>query len=164
MDFWEELKKIRDEDEMLFEMAYSKKQILNKLFNSFENVVSHLMLIYLFRDNEEKSHWEDEVHSFINRTYRCKSNNNFLSIKDIESVLLGWVDCFDQQVFTYIDEIKTKEEIDEVPEFDIAKLKSFLIDYFKWLSIELSSNGQVAREEVRNKIDDLINIDEQENK
>lgn len=160
MDIWEELKKIKDEDEMLFEMAYSKKRILDNLFHNFENVIRHLMLIYLFRKSENKIHWENEVHSFISRTYRCKSNNNFLSVKDIESILLGWVDCFEQQVFTYVDEIKTKEGIEDVPEFDIEKLKTLLIDYFKWLSIELSSKGQVAREEVRDKIDNLLLLDE----
>ena len=164
MDIWEELKKIKEEDEMLFEMAYNKKQILDRFLHNFENVISHLMLVYLFRDNKEKNHWEDEVHSFINRTYRCKSNNKFLSIKDIESVLLGWTDCFDQQVSTYIDEIKAKEEIDEVPEFSIEKLTAFLTNYFKWLSKELSTKGQVSREEVKNKIDELIKVDEQEEK
>lgn len=49
----------------LFEMAYQRKQIVDKTRDKATQIASHISKIALYPEHSARKHWENEVHSWI---------------------------------------------------------------------------------------------------
>ena len=85
---------IKESMELKLEMAYSLETICRKVDDKCEIVNEHLILCFIFRDNNYLDHWKSEVYSNLKRVYKLKSTNKYPTQKQLQDNCFGWLDSF----------------------------------------------------------------------
>lgn len=111
----------------IFASADKKDNIKDKLKEKSDDLVYHLVKVFLFPNCEVKPHWCQEI--WGDTIESCI----ITAIKDYPDI----VPLFDQHTGLTICETTVRK-------------------YFEWLSQELSKIGRVASSDVYKKIDELI--------
>ena len=138
-------------------MADKLTVIKQDLRSCSKNLRVHLILIYLFRDDINVNHWLNEVFGSCHDVSKCKHNNKYPKPEFIyESLWRYWEDTFDDNILSEIDYVLVKENLDVEVSFNFDNLHNFLNDYFKWLSEQLSRNGNVRLSEVKSYVKELL--------
>ena len=140
----------------IFAFADAKDSIRNKLKDKSDEVVYHLVKIFIFPNCGITSHWCQEVYGFIHSVPKMKNKNKFPKKEFIFENTFGvWGDTIESCIITAIKDypnivpLFAKESGSYVCEAAVRK-------YFDWLSEELSKIGRVASSDVYKKIDELI--------
>ena len=118
------------------------------------------MYIYIWPNSKYRNHWEKEIYSILSDTYKWTKTNKYLDEQTIYHYVFGYAeDVFIDNFDYYIDKIETLEDtiIDtEENNINSQDMLTFIKDYFKWLSKELSEHGKVLSNQVYNKINELL--------
>ena len=146
---------------ILNEFARSSAEIRSRLYDKTNILVEHLTYICLSPNNINRNHWITEIHSFIDHVDILKSTKKFPTKDFIYKSTYGDSrDLFTNTTFMtkFIrailkkENIKTDLTLDEI----ITIVDSVCTQYFSWLSKELSETGFVDRDEVEEKVNELI--------
>ena len=140
----------------IFEFADAKDNIKNKLKDKSDELVYHLVKIFIFPNCGITSHWCKEVYGFIHSVPKMKNKNKFPKKEFIFDNTFGvWGDTVEYCIITAI-----KDYHNLVPMFNkengLGVCEAAVRKYFNWLSEELSNIGRVASSDVYKKIDSLI--------
>lgn len=135
----------------LIEQAKSKSNIENQLYAIGDEIVYHLIKLFLFPDNKSKSHWIKELYAFLPRISKMKSTNSYPSSSFIYTYLFGDnEDTFLEQAESYIDEALIKDDLEITKSnINMIKLMQYIKNYCIWLSDKLSTKGFITLQEVK---------------
>lgn len=129
------------------EMAKPTQQVMREIYNSEEQRIQNLMMIYIY-GGQTVGHWIDELFGACHKVSRLKSSNKFPSQAQLEDWLwYSWADSYYDWLLALIDAIEIKERR-RVGEFDKEELYKFMRDYSLFLAKELSSYGQITHKKV----------------
>lgn len=122
-----------------------------RLSHKSEQVMDHLIKIFMFPNHESAEHWKGEIHGFLSRTDKLKHNKKFPSAKFIFQNT--WEICGDTVLeaipaFEYDYGSKTANSYSEI--------ESAVRDYFIWMSKELSNTGRLTKLGIKQEIDSII--------
>ena len=136
----------------LIEQAKSKNNIENQLYAIGDEIVYHLIKLFLFPNNESKLHWIKELYAFLPRISKMKSTNTYPSSSFIYAYLFGDnEDTFIEQAESYIDEALIKDDLEVIiGNVNLLKLRDYIKNYCTWLSCNLSSKGFITLQEIKN--------------
>lgn len=143
----------------LTEFAEKQTEIGKDLKSHTSELLETLIKIYLYPNHESTNHWKKEVYSFIHRVPLMKKprkhvypSNKFI----YNNTWKIWGD-------TCPAKVKVIEKDYGPSIFNSTSLNNFYNiieayceEYFNWLSNTLSQDGAVSRQEVYNKIDELL--------
>lgn len=140
----------------IFAFADKKDNIKDKLKEKSDDLVYHLVKVFLFPNCEVKPHWCQEIYGFIHSVPKTKNKNKFPDKNFIlNNTYEIWGDAIESCIVTAI-----KDYPNVVPLFDqhtgLNICETAVREYFEWLSEELSKIGRVASSDVYKKIDKLI--------
>lgn len=135
----------------IFAFARSQIDVYSKLADSSENVIDHLIKVFLWPDAQEQNHWKQEIWNFIRSVPKLKSSNKFPPYKKIKhEIWNSYEDVIYDHIELWIDEIS------ESPiSFDCEDVYHAIEDYMSWLADLLSEKGVVRSYQVYNKIEEL---------
>lgn len=140
----------------IFAFADAKDNIKNKLKDKSDELVYHLVKIFIFPNCGITSHWCKEVYGSIHSVPKMKNKNKFPNKEFIFDNTFGvWGDTVESCIITAI-----KDYPNLFPMFNkengLGVCEAAVRKYFNWLSEELSNIGRVASSDVYKKIDSLI--------
>lgn len=140
----------------IFAFADAKDNIKNKLKDKSDELVYHLVKIFIFPNCGIKPHWCQEVYGFIHSVPKTKNKNKFPDKQFIfKNTFEVWGDTIESCIITAI-----KDHPNLIPLFNqengLDICENAVRKYFDWLSEELSKIGRVASSDVYKKIDELI--------
>lgn len=142
----------------LLEMAFSRSEAIRRFRNNDENRIEHLILVYLYPDNDAADHWIDEICAWSCKSYRTKPGNKLLSAKTIYDIL--WLQPKDgyskNSIDVFLSNLRLDKHLPEV-EYNYDSLIEYLQVFFRWLSNELSQNDRVDISIMRRMIRGLVN-------
>lgn len=143
----------------IVEFAKNKRVIELNLMSKSDEIINHLLKYYYWHDSEYAKHWCIEIHAGCSKVYKMKSNNKYPSPDFLYNCLYGdSEDIMDNIIELFWDMAK-----DEYPDYKVYepvftdKLKTFMREYFWWLSSRLSQNGSVKQSEVIQELSLLYN-------
>ena len=70
--------------DFIFAFSRSRTDVFSKLADNSENVIDHLIKVFLWPDVQEQSKWKSEIWNFIKSVPKLKSSNRFPSAKQIK--------------------------------------------------------------------------------
>lgn len=135
--------------------AEHRSKILSRVSTMSAEVVEHLIKIFIYPDKIEVEHWEQEVFAFLHQIPKIKSGK--YPSKDSLMKNSWWVheDSIFDVCKAVISEYGYEIDFSTVSEAcNFCYNKIYL--YFDWLTDCLSVRGRVNRNEVCNKIDELL--------
>lgn len=145
----------------LFEFAEQKKEIERDLKARTVKIIEHLMYLVIDKNNSAKNHWKHEIFSFISDIDIQKGNKRLPKEKFIYDATYGKKQdrvTDDKWITIAVKNTCRKENFKlEKDIFTIqSELDNICIEYFKWLSKELSTVGILDSDDVSNKIEELL--------
>lgn len=141
--------------------AELQKEVERNLTSHTDEVIEHLLKLYLMPNHSANNHWKKEIASQIYKVDRLKNNKKFPSAKQI----YNWTYDKKQDLitdvrwFTKFCNMICKEysvELEQFPGDFIGDFDSICVSYFKWLAEELSDIGLVTSDEIYQKLDELL--------
>ena len=142
----------------LFEMAFAKSEVIRRFRDNDENRIEHLILVYLYPDNDAANHWIDEICAWSSKSFRTKPNNKLLNAKTIYDVL--WLQPKDRYsengIKTVLKNLRLDKHLPEVS-YDYNSLMQYLEVFFKWLSDNLSKYDDIDKEVIKKTVIGLVN-------
>lgn len=125
-------------------MSDTRGNIASILDDNALIVISHIIKLYSYPDNQSKNHWIEEIYSAIHRVKTLKSNHKYPSADFIFKSM--WEDSnyrrFDKEYSIIME---------DYGESDVSKsyVKSLVLNYLHWLADNLSEYGAVSMTEVK---------------
>lgn len=145
----------------LTEFAEQRKEIERELKARTVKIIEHLLYLVLDKNNSASNHWKSEIHAFIYDIDIQKGNKKLPKEKFIYASTYGKRQdrVTDEKWLTVA--IKTacqKEHFNNTKDvFTVMSELDFVCtEYFRWLANELSTVGNVAPDDVKDKIDELL--------
>ena len=133
--------------------AVQRDILKQKLIDRSEQVVNHLIKIFLYPSNNAAEHWKHEVYSFLYQVGVLKSSNKFPTSKFI---LNNTWNTWEDAILAYIPVVK--QDFPNMSENDSKDVYRAIYEYFRWLSKNLSMCGMVSQTSVKQTINDLVTI------
>lgn len=132
-------------------MAAENKMIRDRLESNTPQIIEHIIKLCLYPKNESTNHWNREIWAAIHFVQKQKRTNKFPSSKFIYEATWGtdgdMLDQFLQLVLSEYGDPKSALQVN---------IEHTCIEYFKWLSNNLSENGLVTNQQVTDKLDELL--------
>lgn len=121
----------------LFEMAYSKRQIADRIVARQDQIITHLIKTLLKPDDINIPHWKQEIFVFLKPCHmKIKNTGKYPEASFYYDYFWGSMD--DVEIKNII--INTIDSIFmERPEFNFEYLKNYLKMFFQEVSVLLSS-------------------------
>ena len=145
---------------ILKEMAYERNKAIDKFQYYNEKRINHLILAYLYPDNDSFDHWLEEICAWTNTSYRVKPRNKLLNAKTIYDLI--WIQPKDgyseTSMKTRLNNFHTSKNLPLITDYDYESLMSYLESFFKWVSNELSKQDEVDNERIKKAIRGFITI------
>ena len=136
----------------LFEMFEKKAEIRRKISYASEQIDLHLVKLILFPKTTYVDYWMKGIWKFLSRVDKLK-NNKFPSSKFIKNALSTHNDTIDR----FIKTAKSGITSDSPRIVNSQEVLKAIEKYQSWLSYNLSIDGQVTQENVKNIIKQIIN-------
>ena len=143
------------------EFADSKREIERKLSDSTDEVIEHLLKLYLMPTNSARNHWISEIANFLNKVNRFAGKNKFPSPEQIYNwTYFKWKDLVTDNSYMNIwvdnicDEYNTN--VDKPIENICNEFDNICEQYFCWLASKLSVGGVVERQSIFKKLNSII--------
>lgn len=140
------------------EMAYTKQHIFAQLDRQKDKIIEHLLLCLLYNKTYKSTihHWESEINSFLNQSWKLKSTNKYPTSKQLCNWgLYTWSDTLTDHLPGMVTNIEDK--YGEVNSVNYKVLEDCIVEYFNWLYNKLPLGITVTVSDTRNEIDYLIN-------
>lgn len=144
--------------------GFAEKQnaIETALSNERTNkLIIHMLCIILAPHSSCVSHWIDEIHGFISDVDKLKTTKRYPSSKQIYKWSYGKKQDLvtdENWLIRKIRDVTKKEHITtDLTTLEImGLLDDACIQYFTWLSLELSKYGTVANDDVHAEIQNIL--------
>ena len=137
--------------DFIFAFSRSRTDVFSKLADNSENVIDHLIKVFLWPDVQKQAKWKSEIWNFIKSVPKLKSSNRFPSSKQIKKEIWNsYEDVIYEHIGLWIDEISEEPIL-----FDYKDVYNAIEEYMAWLANTLSEKGVVRSSEVYSKIEDL---------
>jgi hypothetical protein len=152
----------------LQEMSYPENKVWQLLTQYEGTTFTHLLKLFYFRDFPEYfNNWSVAVYKsafFVHKVKKAHGKDKWPDAEDIYAWLWAnpWGDMFDAMHSGTLKDFNNKSD----PEYqnlpyvhaggDEEQAESFLKDYFIWLARQLSSKGKVSKDDVQDKIKELL--------
>lgn len=150
-------------EDIVYELAKHKSDVEDKVTDKSEEMIEHLIKIYIWRDTTYKGHWCGEVKGLLSSVKRLKGKGKkkYPKNKDIYKWLWRENDnkidkMIDEAIYSAEKGLEGYENLRKPRRVDKEDIKSFVNNYMIWLSNELSKNGIVTSNEVYSTIDFLL--------
>lgn len=137
----------------IFGMSKDIKSMKAELCDQAGNIDIHLIKIAILPESANVNHWRQEIATFINKVHTLKGKNKRPSTKFILDATWGSI-YDDIEFWRRGQERKYKSKCN----VDDEVLSEMIEEYFTWLAMKLSHEGQVSRTEVYTKLDELVNV------
>ena len=134
-------------EDLITEMAHSRKDIAMQLANKSSPVFIHLVKYYYVEDKNLLSHWIDEIYSFLNDVDLIKKTKEFPTKEFIiKNTYYVHYDSICKKQNKILDKYKNKIK----KPFDNNKLLEFIKHYFEELAQILSTEGYATHNDIGN--------------
>lgn len=141
--------------------ADTRKELERELSFHTEEIIEHIIKLTLMPNNSARNHWQGEIAGQLKSITRLKNSKKFPTAKQIYNWTYGkrqdlvtdrgWMGVAVRDVENQYKTTISKS-IDEV----CNDVDSVCIDYFKWLSDQLSNVGRVSSDVIYEKLDELL--------
>ena len=160
LEAWRSGKEPNKKD-LLIEMSQGIKEICDNINNHLRVVKVHLILCFIFGDNEKYKenldHWVSEIAAAVTEVPYVKGKNKFPTYKQLKQRCLNtWSDSYDVKINGFVNIACSQEHITDIPEYNGQSLVYCTIKYYEWLLQNLSDKGYVDNTEVKNEIEKLM--------
>jgi hypothetical protein len=140
------------------EMADSLSKIAQRLFQYEAVRLEHLLKVYYFRD------FQMYLNGWITSIYKCNiqipknvNTNKYPTYKFIyKNLWENEIDAFEDHHEGYISTFASYKYLPKIENPDLEGVFLFCEEYFKWLSLQLSQEGKITLEEVKEKLNSLL--------
>ena len=141
--------------------AESKKDVERFLSQQTREIIDHLLKCYLMPNHPSANHWKKEIASFFYEVDKLKNTKKFPTAKQIYNWTYGKKQDLvtDERWFSKLVNMTLKEynmESSENPCDFMSEFDSICVEYFTWLSKELSDVGLVTYDEIYQKLNELL--------
>jgi hypothetical protein len=152
----------------LQEMAYPKDKVWQLLTRYEDTTFTHLLKLFYFRDFPEYfNNWSIAVYKsafFVHKIKKAHGKDKWPDAEDIYDWLWKspWEDMFDTMHSGILKDFNDKSD----PEYqnlpyvhsggDEEGAREFMKNYYIWLARQLSKNGKVTKDDVQDKIKELL--------
>lgn len=142
-------------------MAKNRSEVKERLSDHMDVIFQHLLCLILAETPSYRIHWMDEIHSFLNVVDKLRMTNKFPTEKQIYEWTYGESRdlVLDNKYFdSLLKEVCEKENF-QIPadrRTVMQELDSVCQQYFRWAAQILSDRGRIQRQEVRNKLNELV--------
>jgi hypothetical protein len=152
----------------LQEMSFAKDEVMHKLTRYEDTIFTHLLKLFYFRDFPEYfNNWSITVYKSAFRVHKIKKTNGKDKRPDAEDIY-EWMwgdaeDSFDEHHRGILKDFNNKSdpEYQDLPYVhaggDVEGAGLFIKNYHLWLARQLSSKGEVSKDDVQDKIKELLN-------
>ena len=141
--------------------AEMQREIERNLTAHTDEIIEHLLKCYLMPEHSSVNHWKSEIANQIYKVDRLKNNKKFPSAKQIykwtydkKQDLITDVRWFTKYVGMICEEYSI--DIDESPADFMGDFDRICVEYFTWLSNELSQIGLISKSEIYSKLNELL--------
>lgn len=147
------MKKYIKSSEDIFSHAMGRSQFVAELEDTVRPTVKHLIKLACWPNAQEVDHWRDEVYSFLHNVPLLKSSKRLPTANLIyqntykidEPYMQTW---YKNTVLDYSDEYG-------YPEKSFYEIMPIVESYYRWLSLKLSTTGDVSKKEITAKLKEL---------
>lgn len=138
--------------------ATSQSQMKLKLDSNSDVSFEHLLKIYYFRDFPYyRADWTTSVFHAHCSIPKLKSTHKYPTASYIfEYVWNNKLDIYNVRLSNVIDYLNTLEDLPTITNQDSNNVKSYCEEYYEWLSVMLSRQGEVSSAEVSIALDMLL--------
>lgn len=145
----------------IFELAYSRKHIADHLISVTPKIIEHLFYLMLDPTNQARNHWKSEIYGFLNDMDAMKGTNKVPNKDFIYKWTYGSKQDrikSEKYMSKFLKDVCKKENINTSDDIEtiMKNLDYICVDYFDWLSEELSTNEYVTQDEVYSKLDSMF--------
>jgi hypothetical protein len=141
--------------------ALQKSEIETTLATRMEDLIEHLLKLYLMPNSSARNHWQGEIYGILHSISKLKQSKKYPSsnmiynwtYKKVRDLVTDYkwmkisIDDFCDQY-----EISSTESVSDIMnEFD-----GLCVEYFTWLSEKLSTAGKLSTRDVYNKLNELF--------
>ena len=105
----------------------------------------------LYPECAERTHWKSEVYNILHRVPRF-ANRKWPRSSFIFDALSSWDDVADNLAISVMDQEDTLNPID----VKTVNIEYMLYEYHKWAVQQLAKDGVLRRQDVYNKIEELL--------
>lgn len=148
--------------EIIYELSKNRNDVESRVTDIARPMVIHLIKIYIWRDTEYKDGWIKEVCNFLNYVPTLKGSHKHPKGKDLYEWL--WKEDREKnfnKTLRYVISLagstdKQYKSLKRPTNIISPDVKDFVDDYMRWVSFELSSEGEIDLEDVRLRIESLL--------
>lgn len=136
--------------------ANKTEDIKRKLNSNCDEIINHLLKIWLFPDACEQAHWKQEVYSFLHSVNKQKLTKGYPSKKFIFNATWG---ITGDTMTDKINVLRYREKYYPYTCIEVSDetVETAVKSYFIWISQILSEWGEASRSEVYDEIEELRN-------
>jgi hypothetical protein len=151
----------------LQEMSLAKDEVMRKLTRYDDTIFTHLLKLFYFRDFPQYfNNWSIAVFKSAFRVHKIKNPKGKDKLPDVEDIYYwmwgGAEDSFDAHHRGMLRNFNNKgdEEYRDLPYVHAGGNEEqaglFIKNYHLWLAKQLASKGEVSKDDVQDKIKELL--------
>lgn len=133
-------------------MSKSQSRMHDSIANASEQINLHIAKLMLFPESPYVDHWMHEIWSFMPRIGTLKSTGKLPKSEFIKKVMSEDNDILSAYLVNAADD---EDQLDPV-NVSVTAYTAVLTAYQDWLSKELSANGLVRQQDVKDKLAELL--------
>lgn len=132
-------------------MSKDMKTLKKSLEGKSSGIITHMMRLYKYPENDSVNHWKSEIFNFIHSVPTLKDKSKYPDKKWPQSVIWDSIDYNDISMWErgMIKKYGQGVKLFTLDFYDMC------YSYIEWLSEMLSENGDVSRDEVYQKLEEL---------
>lgn len=141
--------------------ALQKHEIETRLATQMSEIIEHMLKLYLMPNHSARNHWESEIYAFVHNVEKLKQTKKYPTKEQIYSWTYKKVQDLvndEDWMAIAIEDICEQYGIKLTVSVNCVmhELDKICIDYFNWLSNNLSERGRATSREVYQKLDELL--------
>ena len=146
--------------------ADSRKNIEDDLISQSEDLITHLLKLYYWRNTSTREYWTKEVAGTYMKVSKQSMNNKYPTVDFIEKCI--WYNWENDASLDYIISklMNSQEYVNYARLYPINRItpaaKAFCKLYVRWLAETLSSKGKHNNQEAVKILEELLSMEDYE--
>lgn len=141
----------------LKEQALRKSEMESDLRQMMPRLIQHLIKCFIWKDTTgDLNHWCSEIAAFYQSVPKLKNTKKFPTYKYLMNITIEkFEDVLNDRIKLTVEDLLYDgyKEID----YSANRVYNQIIEYFKWISNELSIKGMVSKSDIYKEVTKLIN-------
>lgn len=142
---------------MIFSNAQKRSDYESHLSGQFIIMITHFAKLYAFPKSQNKDHWQEEIYAFLHTAPLLKSSKKYPRFEWIVNKTIGEyrnrLPLFENEMKDVIDLYPKECKRSNMSNVEFFKMVEI---YMNWLAKRLSTDGQVSRDEVQEKLSKIF--------